>query len=296
MRACRAWSTAGHRLPAPGGASSGASPPDLDAGRRSAGGLARQPTGSAPPSDRERAGAGHGLRVRAPHRTALAGHARAAAGARRLSSPWIRRTEPAARYLGHVTRLDNLSKISSSFPAGAIALRLVSEHAFPPTEYMLRRYNTHAPRVAAGALRASACPRRLAMGSPRMTVSPFPHASAPRRPARRPGPRRIVSRSGCCWPRSSSSKTAARSSTRRSASARAARVFHAYKFRSMIPDAERNVGALQAGRERSARHPRRPADAGDRDGRTAAALEHLQGRHELRRAARPSARRDRGDG
>ena len=38
-----------------------------------------------------------------------------------------------------------------------------------------------------------------------------------------------------------------------------------------------HVGALQATRERPARDAHRPPDARDRDGRTAAALEHLRG-------------------
>ncbi len=53
--------------------------------------------------------------------------------------------------------------------------------------------------------------------------------------------------------------------------------------------------AVQAGRERSARDAHRPADAGDRDGRAAAALEHLPRRHELRRAAGAASGRDRGE-
>ena len=68
------------------------------------------------------------------------------------------------------------------------------------------------------------------------------------------------------------------------------RVFRAWKFRSMITDAEKYVGALQAAHNdpRVTRIGR--VMRGTRDGRTAAALEHLRRRHELRRAARPAAR------
>ena len=67
----------------------------------------------------------------------------------------------------------------------------------------------------------------------------------------------------------------------------------ALKFRSMIADAERDVGPMQAAARRSARHARRPRAARDGDGRAAAAVEHLSRRHELRRSARAAAGRDR---
>ena len=70
--------------------------------------------------------------------------------------------------------------------------------------------------------------------------------------------------------------------------------FRCRKFRSMIPDAEAATGAVQADRARPARDPHRTPAAGDRDGRTAAALEHLPRRHELHRPARAAAGRDRG--
>ena len=52
------------------------------------------------------------------------------------------RTEPAARYLGHVTRLDNLWEDLQQLPRWGDRARLVSEHAFPSAEYMLRAYGT----------------------------------------------------------------------------------------------------------------------------------------------------------
>jgi Uncharacterised nucleotidyltransferase len=52
------------------------------------------------------------------------------------------RSEPAARYVGHVSRLENLVVDLRHLPAWGDRLRLLVEHAFPPTEYMLRRYNT----------------------------------------------------------------------------------------------------------------------------------------------------------
>ena len=50
------------------------------------------------------------------------------------------------------------------------------------------------------------------------------------------------------------------------------------------------TGAVQADRARSARHAHRTHHARNRDGRTAAVVEHLRRRHELRRAARASSR------
>ena len=52
------------------------------------------------------------------------------------------RTEPAARYLGHVTRLDNLWEDLQQLPRWGDRARLVSEHAFPSAEDMLRAYGT----------------------------------------------------------------------------------------------------------------------------------------------------------
>ena len=52
------------------------------------------------------------------------------------------RSEPAARYVGHVSRLDNLLVDLRQLPGWRDRMRLIVEHAFPPTEYMLRRYNT----------------------------------------------------------------------------------------------------------------------------------------------------------
>jgi hypothetical protein len=52
------------------------------------------------------------------------------------------RSEPAARYVGHVSRLDNLIIDLRELPGWRDRVRLLIEHAFPPTEYMLRRYNT----------------------------------------------------------------------------------------------------------------------------------------------------------
>ena len=70
------------------------------------------------------------------------------------------------------------------------------------------------------------------------------------------------------------------------------RAVHALKFRSMRPDAE--AGRRGAGSEDDPRVTRvGRLHARDRDGRAAAALEHLARRHELRRAARAAARRDR---
>ena len=52
------------------------------------------------------------------------------------------RSEPAARYVSHVSRLDNLLVDLRQLPGWRDRMRLIIEHAFPPTEYMLRRYNT----------------------------------------------------------------------------------------------------------------------------------------------------------
>ena len=73
-----------------------------------------------------------------------------------------------------------------------------------------------------------------------------------------------------------------------------AQPFQVWKFRSMIPDAEARDRRRPGHRARSARHARRAPAAGDGDGRTAAALEHLPRRHELHGPARAAAGRDRG--
>jgi hypothetical protein len=52
------------------------------------------------------------------------------------------RSEPAARYVRHVSRLDNLLVDLRQLAGWSDRLRLIREHAFPPTEYMLRRYHT----------------------------------------------------------------------------------------------------------------------------------------------------------
>jgi hypothetical protein len=52
------------------------------------------------------------------------------------------RSEPAARYLGHVSRLDNLFDDLRQLSGWRDRSRLILEHVFPPTEYMLRRYGT----------------------------------------------------------------------------------------------------------------------------------------------------------
>ena len=88
-------------------------------------------------------------------------------------------------------------------------------------------------------------------------------------------------------------------SSRRIAWGWAAASFRALKFRSMVPDARRRPVRRARRRARSARHARRTRAARDGDGRTAAALEHLPRRHELRRPARRSGRarsKSRGDG
>ena len=54
------------------------------------------------------------------------------------------------------------------------------------------------------------------------------------------------------------------------------RMFRAWKFRSMIPDAEKHVGAVQASRERPASDAHRPPDARNGDGRAPSAVEHLR--------------------
>ena len=72
------------------------------------------------------------------------------------------------------------------------------------------------------------------------------------------------------------------------------RTFRALKFRSMRPDAEALHRCRAGDRSRPAGHPRRPAHARDRDGRTAAALEHHARRHELRRSTRAAAGGNRG--
>ena len=70
------------------------------------------------------------------------------------------------------------------------------------------------------------------------------------------------------------------------------RVFQALKFRSMRPDAEAATGPLQARAERCAHYARRTDHAGNGHGRTAAALEHPLGRHELCRTSRAAAWRN----
>jgi len=62
------------------------------------------------------------------------------------------------------------------------------------------------------------------------------------------------------------------------------RTFGALKFRSMIPDAEARVGAMQATENDPACDPNWPPDARHGDGRVATTLEHLPGGHELRGA------------
>jgi putative nucleotidyltransferase-like protein len=52
------------------------------------------------------------------------------------------RSEPSARYLGHVSRLENLLVDLRQLAGWRERLRLIREHAFPPTDYMLRRYKT----------------------------------------------------------------------------------------------------------------------------------------------------------
>ena len=52
------------------------------------------------------------------------------------------RSEPAARYVRHVSRLDNLLVDLRQLSGWRDRMRLIMEHAFPPTEYMLRHYNT----------------------------------------------------------------------------------------------------------------------------------------------------------
>ena len=73
------------------------------------------------------------------------------------------------------------------------------------------------------------------------------------------------------------------------------RVFRVLKFRSMVPDAERETGPIQASRARSTRDTNRPAAAGDRDGRAPSTVEHFEGGHEFRRAATAPSRRARSD-
>ena len=62
-------------------------------------------------------------------------------------------------------------------------------------------------------------------------------------------------------------------------------LFTVLKFRSMVVHAERDHGPRQAGRGRHACTRVGRLDAGHGHGRAAAAREHLQGRHELRRPA-----------
>ena len=67
-------------------------------------------------------------------------------------------------------------------------------------------------------------------------------------------------------------------------------LFTVLKFRSMVVHAERDHGPRQAAAGDARVTRVGTADAGDGHGRAAAARQHLQGRHELRRSARTRAR------
>ena len=85
------------------------------------------------------------------------------------------------------------------------------------------------------------------------------------------------------------SRTAARCSIARSASARGGSIFTPVKFRSMRDDAERDGEPQWAAKQRSARDPRRRDHPPVPHRRAAAALQRAERRHELRRPAAGAA-------
>ena len=151
-----------------------------------------------------------------------------------------------------------------------------------------RRGGVHARTAARAAARCSTKRRGAAAVACRMMKRAFDAALAG------DGPGRLGAAVGARSPPRSSSKTAARCSSGRSASACGGRVFDG----AQVPlDASRRREPTRRGageRARSARDADRTVHARDGDGRTAAAVEHPARRHELRRPARAAAGRDRG--
>ena len=141
--------------------------------------------------------------------------------------------------------LDNLLVDLRQLPGWRDRLRLIVEHAFLRRKHAVALQHHAAP--APGALRAPAGQRRLALGSSRMTVRTIPA-----------GKRALdILLAGAGLVGSSPLWLLLATVIKledggpvfysQERVGEGGRVFRAFKFRSMIPDAERNVGALQAG-------------------------------------------------